>query len=381
MIDRRALVRGFFALLLLAAACAGAYALLSDTEGTSGNFPEDGESVRYGAVYEQPDASRSLLDVDPWIRDLEVSGGTYASKLPAQVRISFDGSGPIPSRDVTLQSRPAVELFAGTRRVRAEGVLRGTQRLLEDRDGLIRGMALTDSRGGAQAAAMANIVRLHVADGVTDPRHRRELEGIVREVSSDLADHALAWYDFRFQDIVFGPEISSGLMRWIRTPGRTTPEENLHTAYVLRHELEHAVTPPTRYDDHQLEWLEEGSVDVLARWPGVAAGTARELGMTYPGRFERLPFEPRSAGYPEWAATMRVLLAAAGIDTSDPAEFDAASELLQRKEVSQSPARIAAAIAKANRLGPAGRRRIERAIAGLDGDTDAARRLVGSLRA
>lgn len=381
MIDRGALARGFIVLMLLAAACAGAYTLLADTDGTSGNFIEDTGAHAYGPIYEEPDASRSLVDVDPWIRDFRVSGGTYGTKLPAQVRISFDGSGPIPSRDVTLESRAAVELFAGPNRERAEAVLRGTQRLLEERDGLIKGMALSDSRGGAQAAAMANVVRLHIADGITDPRQRQEFEVVVREVSDELADHSLAWYHFRFQDIVLGPEISSGLTRWIRTPGRTTPAENLHTAYVLRHELEHAVTPPTRYDGHQLEWLEEGSVDVLARWPGVAAGTARELGMTYPKRFDRVSYEPRSAGYPEWVATMRVLLAAAGIDTSDPAEFEAASELLQLKEVSQSPARIAAAIAKANRLTPAERLRVERAVVGLDGDTNAARRLAASLRA
>lgn len=377
MIERGTILRGFVALLLLAAALSGVYALASNTDGSSGNFLEDGrEGWHYGAIYEQPGATRQLVDVDRWLRDLPVRGGTYGRTLPAQARITFDGSGPIPSRDVTLESAAAVDLFEGERRERAEDVLRGVQRILEERDGLIRGLVLTKSYGGAEAAAISNVVRLHVADGIDDPAERRLVSTLIQEVSSELAGETWAWYSFRFQEIVLGPEISRGLERWIRTPDASTPEQNIFTAHVLRHEIEHAVSPATQLDSDQLQWIEEGSADVLARWPGAAAATARELGMTYPKRYERMAYEPTRSGYPTWVATMRVLLGACGIDVQDPAAIDDAARLLQDGDVTGVPERIAERIATRNRLTEREERRLAAGIRGLDGDTRAARRIV-----
>lgn len=377
MIERGTILRGLLVLLLLAAAMSGAYLLLSDTDGSSGNFLEDEhEGWRYGAIYEQPTATRQLVDVDRWLRDLPVRGGTYGRVLPAQARITFDGSGSIPSRDVTLESKAAVDLFAGERRERADDVLRGVQRILEERNGLIRGLVLTDSYGGAQAAAISNVVRLHFADDIDDPATRRLVVELIDEVSSELAGETWAWYSFKFQEVVLGPEISRGLERWIRTPDKATPEQNIFTAHVLRHELEHAVSPATLLDDDQLQWVEEGSADVLARWPGAAAETARELGMPYPKRYEKVAYEPRNAGYPKWVATMRVLLGASGIDVKDPEAIDQAAALLQDGDVSGVPDRIAERIAKRNRLTMREQQQLAAGIRGLDGDTRAARRLV-----
>jgi hypothetical protein len=52
MIDRGTIVRGFVVLVLLSFVLAGAYAVLGNTEGTSGNFLEDDSAKRwrYGAI-------------------------------------------------------------------------------------------------------------------------------------------------------------------------------------------------------------------------------------------------------------------------------------------------------------------------------------------
>lgn len=375
MIDRGALARGFIVLVLLAAACGGAYALLADTDGTSGNFMEDAGTHAYGPIYEEPDRYRGSV-LDPWLRDLPIEGGTVGRRLNAQVRISIDGNGAIPSREVTLETPAAVTLFAGPRRDRAEGVLRGIQVALEERDGLVKGIALTDSRGGAQAAAVASIAQLHLEDQIDDRATRQLVKSIISDVTAELSNDAFAWYNLRFQDVILGPEISAGLSTWIRTPAKAKPADNMFTAYVLLHELEHAVTP----DDEGNEWIEEGTADVLARWPGASARMARQLGMPYPKRYDRVEYRTDLGGYPAHVESMRVLLDAAGISWRDPKQLDDATELLQGSPASFVPGELAARIGKRNRLTPRERARLARSIVAVDGRPAAARRLVASLR-
>lgn len=379
MIDRSALTRGFVVLLLLAAACSGAYAMLADTDGTSGNFLEDGSARHHGPIYEEPDGYRRTLLADRWVRSIKVPGGTFGSTITRQVRIGIDGRGPVPMREVTLETRPAVVLFAGPRRERAEHVLRGIQDVLDERGGLVRGISLAQSPGEAQAAAIASVIRLRDVDSFEDPRDRAILTRLLADIGADQSEHAFAWYNGRFQDIVLGPEVSRGLLTWIRTPGKATKQDNIFTAFVLRHELEHAVTPIGDRDYQQLQWLEEGTADTMARWPGAAAETARMLGMPYPARYDRLQFATARGGYPQWTDTIRVLLGAAGVDWKAPGQFEAASELLQSRDSMQTPALLAERIAKRKRMGVDGQARIERGIRGLNGDVRAARRLVARL--
>jgi hypothetical protein len=311
------------------------------------------------------------------VRDLPLSGGgTFGSRATRVIRIDIDGTGPIPEREVTLETRPAVTLFQPPRRDRAEQVLRGLQRILEERGGLVRGLTLAETDGDAQAAAIATVVRHRHIDHAVTAGDRAEVTRMLRELGADQADHAFAWYHPRFQEVVLGPEISRGLLTHVRTPGRATKEQNLFAAYVLLHELEHTITPTGGEDYERLQWLEEGTADTLARWPGAAAATAKELGMPYPRGAETREFRTDRGGYPEWTDAVRVLIGAAGIDWRDPRSRDAAAELLQGDDVAAVPAVLAARIATRNRLSGRERRVLERGIRALDGDVRAARRLV-----
>jgi hypothetical protein len=287
----------------------------------------------------------------------------------------MSGTGPIPTRDVTLDTPAAVRLFAGPRRARATEVLHGIQRILEERGGVVRALSLTSTKGGAQAAVIASIVRERAVEDIDPGSERRIVTGILRTVSDECSEHALAWYDPHFEDIVLGPDISVGLLRWIRTPRKATPAQNIFTAYVLRHELEHAITPIG--DDYaRVQWIEEGTADTLARWAGAAAATARELRMPYPKRYDRREYRTNRGGYPEWTDTLRILLGAAGVDWRRPGHLAAATELLQGADTGHVAERIAARIARRERLTARQRLVLARAIGRLDGDPEAARRLV-----
>ena len=380
MIDRGTVLRGFFALMLVAVVCSVAYVFLSDTDGTSGNFVEDGDGrYKYGPIFEEPEAWGKATVADPFVRNMKVAGGgTFGSTITKQVRIDIDGTGPIPSREVTLQTRPAVQLFAGERADRATEVLHGIQRILEERGGLLEGISIARTRGGVEAAAISGIVEAYPTDSYTTPAEKQMVLDVLEDVADDLAGGAFAWYDPRFQQVVMGPEIARGLHTWIEAPKRAKPAANLFTAYVVRHELEHAITPAGE-DVLQYRWLEEGTADTIARWPGAAAETARELGMPYPKRFDRVQYSTNRGGYPEYVDALRILLGAAGVDWKDPKQLDAAYDLLQERELRDVPKALAERIATRNRLGAKERNRIERLIRGVDGSPAKARRAVAGL--
>lgn len=377
MIDRGTVLRGFFALFLIAIVGSVGYMFLSNTDGSSGNFLEDGDGrYAYGPIFEDPDAYRKATITDPFIRDMHVTGGTFGSTITQQVRIDIDGSGPIPTRDVTLQTKPAVRLFNGPRRQRALGVLHGVQRILEDEGALLEGISIARTRGGVEAAAISGVVEEYPTDGYYNtPAEKQLVTDVLSAVAADLAGGAYAWYDPRIQQIVFGPVISKGLHTWIETPKQATRAENLFTAYVVRHELEHAVTPSG--DDYG--WMEEGTADTIARWPGVAAATARELGMPYPKRFDKLEYRTDRGGYPEYVDSLRILLRAAGVDWKDPKQLDDATDLLQKRELRDVPAELATRIAKQHHLTAPQRMKLERGIRRMQGAPSEARRLVGAL--
>jgi hypothetical protein len=378
MIERGTVLRGFIALFLIAVIGSIAYGILSNTDGTSGNFLEDGDGrYAYGPIFEDPDAYRKATLTDPFIRDMRVTGGTFGTTITQQVRIDIDGKGAIPEREVTLQTKPAVRLFNGPRRERALDVLHGIQRILEDEGALLEGISIARTRGGVEAAAISGVIEEYPTDGYYNtPAEKKMVTDVLSSVAADLAGGAYAWYDPRIQQIVFGPVISKGLHTWIETPKKSTPAENLFTAYVVRHELEHAVTPSG--DDYG--WIEEGTADTIARWPGVAASTARELGMPYPKRYDTLEYKTDRGGYPEYVDSLRILLGAAGVDWKDPKQLDDAQELLQDGELRDVPKVLAERIATRNRLNAVQRNRLERGIRRLSGDDPAAaRRLVAKL--
>lgn len=362
-----------------------AAALVASACDSSSNatYPEDDRSALPGAdtrYVEQPDAILQHVLVAPWIRRIPVGGGrsTFGRELPRLVRIDIDGTGPLTRRDITLETKPAVELFSGPGEQRMRHAIHGMLTVLDERGGYIRGISITTSRASFEAASIAPIIESNVLEGDISAADQRSITKQLADIADESGGHALAWYYPATTWITVGPQIGSVLRRHATRPGKVTPAKAMFVAYVLRHEFEHSVTPASDEAYERLQWLEEGSADALAAWPGASARTARLMGLPYPKRYEHVLYRTSDGGYPEWANVVRLLLRAAGVETGTPHELDAATILLQDPKLQDVPGALARAIADEQGLPRARMVTLRRDIARLDGDERRARQLVGA---
>lgn len=338
-------------------------------------FPED-ERVSNARYYEEPQVYRTALLGDPWLRQVKVGNSTFGREIPRIVRIDVDGIGPLKDRDITLQTPPTVQLFSGPREQRMKRFMHGALSLLDEHGGHVRGFAIASSRATFEAAAISPIIERNYIDGELSAAERRLLSRLLSGYGQHAARHTLAWYDVRSSWITIGATLGRTIRTFAEDPSKVTPAEGIFTAYVLRHEFEHAVTTPDFEQNEHVSWVEEGAADALAKWPGAAAQTAKALGLPYPEKYERVGYSTRRGGYPEWSDTIVLLLRAAGLDHASPEALSEASELLQSSEPRHVPGVLADAIALEQGLSPARRARLRREITRLGGSEARTRRLV-----
>jgi hypothetical protein len=333
----------------------------------------------YGPIFDAPHAYRSQLLVDPWIDRIPVGGtSTFGREIVRQVRIDIDGHGALADREVHLQTPPSVALFGSRGGDRMRTFLHGSLDVLDAREGYIRGMSLTTSKAGYEAAALSGIIEKNVLDGEFTAADRAFVSRMLSRYARETSRHTLAWYDPRTTWVTVGPDVSRIVEVQALQPGRVSPVQGIEAALVLRHEFEHAVTPASDDDYERLKWLEEGLADTLARWPGVAASTARSMGLPYPRRYLDRAYDSRWSVYPAWVATVRLLLQAAAIDTTSPSALGAATRVLQGDDLGAVPARIAARIASKQGLSRRRQLQLQRGIERLGGNRRAALRLGGN---
>lgn len=366
---RTAFVIGTLAAAVLVAACGG---------DTGARFPEDDRVVTAARYVEEPHVFREELLADAWVRQIRVGSSTFGREIPRIVRIEIDGIGPLRERDVALQTQPSVTLFSGPREQRMKQLLEGMLGVLDERGGLVAGIAITTSPASFEAAAIAPFVEDQLVGGDISASDRAFLTEYLSFIARERARHTLAWFYPRSTWMTIGADIGGIIRRHASTPGKVKPDDGIYAAYVLRHEIEHAVTAADFDQNERFDWIEEGGADMLASWPGAAAETAKAMGLPYPKRFETRRFETKRAGYPDWRRAMYLLVQAAGVDVTSAHEFGAASDLLQEQEPRHVPRRLAEAIADEQGLTPQRRARLVRQITELDGDLAATRRLVGA---
>lgn len=362
--------------ILVALAAALASACGGDTDA---QFPEDLRGDIQAQYVEEPNALRANVLVDPWVSQLKVGNGrsTFGREIPRVVRIDIDGTGPLVRRDVTLETAPAVELFSGAGEQRMKRFVHGGMTVLDERNGFIRGMNLSSSANSYEAGAIASIIEEHALDGSVNREERAFLELVISLIARDIAEHSFAWYDTRTTWVNLGPDVSNVLRMHAKTPARVKPARGLFAAHVVLHEFEHAVSPDSMEDYARWQWVEEGTADVFARWPGAAARAAKAMGLPYPKQYERIAYKPKGVGYPEWSETLLVLLRAAGIDVSEPDQLDIASALLQAHNRSDASLdKLSAAIATEQGLSPARAAKLRRDVRALNGNLPRARRIV-----
>lgn len=366
---------------MLVCAAAAMLGACSAGGGSDAPFPEDAptNSAAANVTYRiEPDAFRSDLLVDPWIGAIEVGrGSTFGREIPRVMRIQVDGVGALPDRDITLQTPPTVELFRGEREQRMRVFVHGALTQMDEIGGFTQGFSLGNSAASYEAAALAGIIQQSVLDGELTANDKRFLAGLFGDYAEEAAQHATAWFDPRTTWIALGPELTTIINTHARTPGKVKPARGIFLSLVMLHEFQHAVTPPPDEDYERLQWLEEGGADVLASWPGAAAHTAKLMGIAYPKRYERQMYVA-PGGYPDWANAIRLLLRAAGAETTTPQDLKLATELLQQPKLREVPDELARAIVVEQGLSPARRRGLARDIVRTGGDPARARRLVAA---
>jgi hypothetical protein len=309
------------------------------------------DDALYGAIVSDPMKYRRDLFAEKWVNKVPVGHTTFGKILINQPRFSISGSGPMLGRRITAETKPADKMLSGRSRKRTIDFFRGFQRLMEDREAYVKGLSFSGNGDGMVANWMVWFVENGYFDGIENdlPKQQQVIRTIINE--SWQLDSWLAWFQYDSRWIVISPEMSHPLIDALKNPKSVSPLKQLRFAMVLRHELEHSVSG-AEYGDtmeqyYRLNWMEEGTADTIARWPGAAAATAKMFGLRYPKRAEKVSYEKldkHSPGYPGYVETLRILLTLGGIDVNDPDQLDEAEKILQSGPIETLDRRLAKAI-------------------------------------
>jgi hypothetical protein len=371
---REKLVPIVLVLVVVGGIAGGVKAGLFALPGTDDSVPRPDriDTIHYGPVFSKPHRYQQKLLRDPSVATIRIGSSTFGKLLTSQARFSIEGSGPMVNRSVTADTVPAHQMLSDASQEHTLVFIHGVQRLLDQRQGYIRGISFSKSLDGFAA----NSLVIYVERGEIDGNMDRIVQFLFR-IARD--PNTLAWYQFHSSWIVIGPELSRPLLKTLNDPTSTTPQQQLRIAYVLRHEIEHSVSSSDwSYDNWdqvaRLRWMEESSSDTIARWPGVAAATAHELGLRYPQAADTRSYDSFStdkrgvSGYDDIVAVMRGLLALAGLDTHSAADYRKAADLIQDGTVEHLPQRLAAAIVEHQHLRSSDRAWLVRSINALNGE-------------
>lgn len=347
------------------------------------------KDIVYRPISLQPDRYERKLLKEPWVRRIDIGGATFGATLPKQARFSIEGSGSMTARQVTADTTRSTSLLSSGPQQRTTQFLHGMQRTMEQRKAYVKGFSLSSDERGFTANWLVVFVEAGMFNSAQSPRQQRQLTQLVLQYAKTWMPDTLAWYQFNSHWIVLGPEQSKVLERHVRTPQKVTPRQGLRVAYILRHEIEHSVSAhdgayETSFANYKrIQWMEEGTADVLARWPGESARMAEALGLPYPERAKSVAYdriEPNASGYDRWVTAMRELLEVAGVRPERASDFRAADRLLQHGRIEQTPERVTAAIVREHRLQKRMAPRIAARIRALDGSPTRVRALARAVK-
>lgn len=307
----------------------------------------------------------------PWVQDAQLNGKRFGDLLDKQYRFRFTREGDA-SRAVPVSSGAMLRASLGSSIVReAEAAKHFVERA--PGPGQLDGYSVSTSKDGY----IANAIAIDMEDA-SSPLNQREqfpkaFAEAVRRYSELFDQDAPAFWNNGWINLAHtldGPTI--GML--------SKEESGAFKALVLRHELEHAVTPmdldlPSDEFDSDfrklkgVNWLEEGLATTLAMWPGQIDEMIREAGL--PGSKSLLTSSPNLRAmsiYPPFRATVQGLLEIAGISTSDPASHAAADQVLQGASVLRVPGRLADRIVEKYHLPVEDSDWVRTGIAKLGGD-------------
>jgi hypothetical protein len=383
----------------------------------------------------------------PWARDTKVGDSTLGVVAGRALQFQLAGDGPSSSRELVPQSDAAVRLLEGPKGAAIEQALRG---ILATTDGYesrssIAGISLSRGvRDFAVNSALNYMERGDVkgwnpAGGVKATGALKEALDGGRQVAGLAVAQAPDW-------INLGPFATRQLLRLAGSESKTPGDAMLGTwlTELAAHEPHHTITPPRPADIIKskylqsplppelereqatspfeslkpLNWLEEGTADVLSSWAGVLPAAASRLGVphldelpdpAFPEDFSLIMAVQSAASrgnrftpdervlvdkhidatygtparsdleriqmismpltglrnYPTHVSALHEVLHMGGIDATDPKQVDRATELLQGARITHVPGRLADAIIEQQHLKPEVREQLRVAIRDL----------------
>lgn len=381
----------------------------------------------------------------PWVSNTKVGDSTLGAVAGRALQFQLEGSGAPSKRELVPQSQAAAKLLEGPGGAKLEQALRGILATTDAHDGRTNVAGISLARGVRDFAVNSALTYLERGDvkgwdptgGAVATKALDEALDGGREVAKLAVAQAPGW-------INLGPFASRQLLRLTAADGPSSVQDSRVGAWLsslAAHEPHHTVTPPRTADIvhgeylqdplpkelearqkadpfvslKPLNWIEEGTADVLSTWAGVLPSTAAKLGIpslaelpdpAFPedfdvimaiqsaaGRGNRFTPEERIAvdafnadqfgvaprsdldrmqmagmalgglrNYPTHVEGLHRLLGLAGLDPASPKDFSAASDLLQGARITHVPGRLADAIIARHELDPGRREQLRTAI-------------------
>lgn len=321
-----------------------------------------------------------------------------ADLLREQIHVGFDrrDDGTV---GLVPQTRAAVELLNGPDRTAARQVFTGIAHAADQaRTGNaelnLRGVSLATSVNGFIVNTMMSVDENGDVPDVTGLRSGQAppdpdaFRGVFQAVANEtLRARAVnqGWMDL-------GPQASEALLNLVSHGDRAGRSTAAHAGSIVAHEIEHSVSPNAPGVDSGLQWLEEGTAEALAHWPGRGAEVQQAMGIEVGDSATLDPFTSQHDGraskqYDEYRKSVLSLLGLAGISMYDehgnarPADAAAARTLLQGDAVTQVPRDIARAIARNHNMPPSSVAPLAALIRETDGDRTAIADIADLVRA
>lgn len=297
----------------------------------------------------------------PWIANEPVGATPVRDIVPKQVQVAFEGTGRMSERNLVPMTPAATDLLNGPHRDAAQQFFRGVLGQLDGLEGVTKldGMSLsTDHNAFATNLMMSNIDNGFFRDTIST--------GQVKEFLGDFQMAADQVTGMRAQNsgwLDVGPRVSGQVMDLIKYGPRAGREAMDEAGLVLTHEIQHSITPIKPNVDQKLLWLEEGSAEALAWWPGATKNLLNDAGVpTAPG-YEISPHTaPRniqaSPKYRNYHTAVLKLLDLAGAPMFDAAGnisqdgTQKARQILQGENLEQVPKNLAHAIGNNQGMAP-----------------------------
>lgn len=296
--------------------------------------------------------------VDAYAKSVPVGDVPAVDRAAAQVNFAVAPKEPGGEKQLAPLTK-AAEALVGAKDGAAAVLttIGGLDKLHSSRAGAaaIQLFKLAEDDAGYVANRTVTLVDSHKEDFEYSDLEQASAQGkdFARQALGELQSNVNARFSGNTLDL--GPKLAATLRKSWKGEAIAAEEAMLFGVNVAR-ELERAVTPLPPDKAHRvLQWVEDGTVDLLSVWPGHLGATVAAAGIkTDPKAFAKLEPEVRAAVLGGQNADSNRALAGvlglAGVDANKADQREQAAKLLQEVPLEQVPVSLAKGIIEHRKL-------------------------------